>query len=149
MAPGDQSELEARLQRLEDQLEIQQLFIDYGRHIDQGNFEALADLFCEDGEFSIERMGTMKGPSEIRATMEASLGTRPGQTVHIISSPAIVLDGDRATSEVMWTALVRTPEGEMASTMAGRHVDELVRENGRWRFYRRRGVVDLPRTGPL
>jgi len=149
MGQGDNADLEARLRRLEDQLEIQQLFVDYGRHLDQGNFEAFAELFCEDGEFAIGRIGTMKGPREIRATMEASLSAGPGQMLHIISSPAIVLDGDRATSEVMWTVLVRTPDGDMAATMAGRHVDELVRENGRWRFFRRRGLVDLPRSGPL
>jgi uncharacterized protein (TIGR02246 family) len=149
MGQGDDGGLEARLRRLEDQLEIQQLFVDYGRHLDQGNFAAFAELFCQDAEFSLERIGTMKGPREIQATMEASLGVRLGQTMHIISSPAIVLDGDRATSEVMWTVLVRTPEGAMASTAAGRHVDELVRENGRWRFSRRRGLVDLPTPGSL
>ena len=28
--------------------------------------------------------------------------------------------------------------------MLGRHRDDLVREDGRWRFARRRGLVDIP-----
>ena len=30
----------------------------------------------------------------------------------------------------------------------GRHRDELVREDGRWRFQKRRGFVDIPSTMP-
>ena len=42
--------IEARLQRLEDLQAINQLFIDYGEHLDAGDFDAYAELFAEDGE---------------------------------------------------------------------------------------------------
>ena len=135
--------LEARLARLEDILEIHQLFVDYGRHLDAGNFEAYADLFADDGEVLLGPVGRAKGRDEILAVMTKSGGT-PGTSLHIISSPAVELDGDRATSEVMWTVVQRDGEGQPTVSMIGRHVDELVRERGRWRFRRRKGYVDIP-----
>jgi uncharacterized protein (TIGR02246 family) len=143
----DDHALETRLRRLEDLLEIHQLFIDYGRHLDRGDFGAFAELFSKDGEIRLGPVGSAHGRAEIRSTMEAALADRVGETVHIISSPAVVLDGDSANAEVMWSVLARTEEGTVALTMAGRHVDELVREDGRWRILRRKGLVDLPDSG--
>jgi hypothetical protein len=76
--------------------------------------------------------------------MTKILGGRSGSSFHIISSPTVVLDGDRATSQVMWTVVAREETGEPRLTMIGRHQDDLVREDGRWRFARRRGFVDIP-----
>ncbi len=44
----------------------------------------------------------------------------------------------------MWTVVNRDGEGRPTVGMIGRHVDELVRERGRWRFQRRKGYVDIP-----
>jgi hypothetical protein len=60
----------------------------------------------------------------------------------------VQLDGDTATSQVMWTVVNRTGDGQAALTMIGRHRDDLVRENGRWRFARRKGYVDIPSAMP-
>jgi uncharacterized protein (TIGR02246 family) len=149
MTKDAQDDIESRLARLEDRLEIHQLFVDYGRHLDRGDFAAFAELFARDGEILLGPMGRAKGRREIQTFMEATLAGGVGETVHIISSPAIELDGDVATSEVMWTVLARTPEGTLAVTMAGRHVDDLVREEGSWRIRRRKGLVDLPNAGRM
>jgi uncharacterized protein (TIGR02246 family) len=149
MTQDAQDDVEARLRRLEDRLEIQQLFVDYGRHLDRGDFAAFAELFSRDGEILLGPIGRAKGRREIQATLEAALAGRIGETVHVVSSPAIELSGDVATSEVMWTVLARTPEGDLAVTMAGRHVDDLVREEGRWRILRRKGLIDLPDPGRI
>jgi uncharacterized protein (TIGR02246 family) len=138
--------LEQRLQRLEDLADINQLFIDYGHHLDRGDFAAYAELFAEDAELLLGPIGKAKGRAEIEAVMTRALSGRAGSSVHIISSPIVQLDGDRATAEVMWTALTRDADGRPALTMVGRHVDDLVREHGRWRFHRRRGLVDIPST---
>ena len=144
-----QEHLESRLGLLEDRLEIHQLFVDYGRHLDKGDFAAFAGLFAADGEILIGPMGRARGRPEIQALMEAALGGSVGETVHVISGPVVALDGDVATSEVMWTVLARTAEGNLAVTMTGRHVDDLVREEGSWRIRRRRGLVDLPDPGRM
>lgn len=140
--------IEQRLQVLEDRDAIHQLFVDYGRHLDRGDVEAYADLFAADGEVLLGPMGRAKGREEIRALMGRVLAGRTGSSYHIVSSPVVVLDGDRATSEVMWTVVQRLPDGQPRLSMLGRHVDDLVREEGGWRIARRRGEVDLPQRMP-
>jgi len=137
-------DLDARLGRLEDLMEIHQLFVDYGRHLDAGDFDAYAALFADDGEVLLGPMGRAKGRDEIKAVMTKALAGAQGSSIHIISSPAVELDGNRATSEVMWTVVQRGDDGKPVLGMIGRHVDELVRERGHWRIQRRKGLVDIP-----
>jgi ketosteroid isomerase-like protein len=139
-------QLEARLQRLEDLAEIHQLFVDYGAHLDAGEFDAYASLFATDGEVKLGPMGRAKGPAEIKALMERVLTSLVGSTYHVISSPVVQLAGDTATAQVMWTVIERGPDGQPRLTMTGKHHDELVREAGRWRFKSRRGTIDIPST---
>jgi len=140
--------LEARVARIEDLLAINQLFIDYGEHLDAGNFDAYAQLFAEDGEVRLGPMGNATGRADIQALMTATLGERIGETFHIVSSPRITLDGDRATATVMWSVASMADDGLARVTMVGHHLDELVKHDGRWFFQRRKGVVNLPRKMP-
>lgn len=139
---------EERLQRLEDLFEIHQLFVEYGHYLDQGDFAAFAGLFAEDGEILLGPLGRAKGRVDIEATMRRALDGRSGSSYHVISSPIVQLNGDLATSEVMWTVVARGASGAPELTMIGRHRDDLVRQDGRWRFQRRRGFVDIPSTYP-
>lgn len=140
--------IEERLQRLEDRDAIHQLFVDYGRYLDAGDIDAYASLFTEDGEVLLGPMGRTQGRANIHALMSKVLEGRVGTSYHIIGSPQVVIDGDEATSEVMWTVIQRDPEGKPRLTSMGRHVDRLRRENGAWRFAERRGFVDLPQKLP-
>jgi len=126
---------------------IHQLFVDYGRHLDAGDVDAYASLFAEDGEVLLGPLGRAKGREAIRQLMGRALG-QPGSSYHIVSSPQVALDGDRATASVMWSVIARGAEGAPALTMVGRHVDELRRERDGWRFVRRKGYVDLPSALP-
>jgi uncharacterized protein (TIGR02246 family) len=140
--------LEARVQRLEDLLEIHQLFVDYGLALDAGDFDTYASLFAKDGEVMIGPMGRAKGRDEIRALMSGVLSGGVGSSYHIISSPQVQLDGDTATSQVMWSVVNLADDGQARLTMIGRHKDDLVREEGRWKIARRRGFVDIPKAMP-
>jgi uncharacterized protein (TIGR02246 family) len=141
-------QLDARVQRLEDLLEIHQLFVDYGLALDAGDFDAYAALFAADGEVLLGPMGRAKGRDEIKALMTKTLAGGIGSSFHIISSPQVQLDGDTATSQVMWSVVTRDDAGTAKLTMIGRHRDDLIREGGRWKFARRRGYVDLPTSLP-
>lgn len=140
--------IEARLQRLEDLLAINQLFIDYGEHLDAGDFDAYAALFSDDGEVMLGPMGRATGRAEIRALMSGMLADRVGSTFHIVSSPRIDLRGDTATSTVMWSVATTADDGLARLSMVGHHLDDLVRTADGWRFRRRRGVVNLPAALP-
>jgi uncharacterized protein (TIGR02246 family) len=142
------AELAARVQRLEDLLEIHQLFVDYGRHLDAGDFDAYAELFAAEGEVLLGPMGRARGRTAIKELMTNVLAGSQGSSVHVISSPVVTLDGDRATSQVMWTVVQRDDRGQPQLGMVGRHEDQLVREEGRWRILRRRGLVDIPSAMP-
>jgi 3-phenylpropionate/cinnamic acid dioxygenase small subunit len=139
---------EARLQRLEDLMEIHQLFIDYGMHLDSGDFEAYSLLFASDGEVMMGPLGRAVGPSAIKELMTKAIGDKVGSTFHVISSPMVQLNGDTATSKVMWTVVNRSDSNEAVLMAIGHHRDDLVRENGRWRFKKRRGFFDIPSTMP-
>jgi hypothetical protein len=138
------SELKQRLQRSEDILSIQQLFNQYASHLDAGRFDRYAALFSVNGEVKLGPLGRAKGRAEIEALMRKNLAASVGQSYHIISNPVIQLDGDSATSEVMWTVILRGDGDRPVLGMIGRHRDELVRENGEWCFLSRAGFVDIP-----
>jgi uncharacterized protein (TIGR02246 family) len=145
---GTEDELEARLARLEDLEEIRQLFVDYGRHLDAGDLDAYTALYAEEGEVLLGPVGRAKGRAAIRALMAPVVERTRGDSFHLITAPVIELDGDRARSNVQWTALTRGADGRPVMTMFGHHEDELVREHGRWRIARRKGFVELPSAYP-
>ena len=139
-------EHEARLRRLEDLEEIRALLMEYRRALDEKDFRAYASLFARDGVFSA---GTMKatGPDEIYALVEGMLGTllteRSGDDFHLVANIAIELDGDRATSTSTWAYVLRERDTPVLAKL-GRYEDELVREDGRWRFQHRHAPSDVP-----
>jgi uncharacterized protein (TIGR02246 family) len=140
--------LEQRLKMVEDELEIQQLVNAYGRFLDQRDFAAFAELFADEGELLLGPVARATGRAAVQRAMETALPGPPGEDVHIIGTPMVELEGDRATSEVMWTVVQRDADGNPLVAMVGRHRDDLVRERGRWRIQRRRGYVDIPVTVP-
>ena len=139
-------EHDARLRRLEDLEEIRALLMEYRRALDEKDFRAYAALFARDGVFSA---GTMKatGPDEIYALVEGMLGTllteRSGDDFHLVANIAIELDGDRATSTSTWAYVLRERDTPVLAKL-GRYEDELVREDGRWRFQHRHAPSDVP-----
>lgn len=136
--------IEARLRHLEDLTSIHQLFIDYGIALDAGDFTTYANLFARDGELLLGPMGRATGPRAIEELMRRTLDGKIGDSFHIISSPQVSIDGDRATAQVTWTVIHRDKSGQPRLTMMGKHHDELVREDDRWKFLRRSGTVDIP-----
>jgi uncharacterized protein (TIGR02246 family) len=145
---SDSSSLEERVRRLEDLAAIHQLFIDYGEHLDSGDFEAYANLFAEDGEVVLGPMGHATGRQQIMELMTNVLSGRVGSSFHIVSSPRVTVDGDSATATVMWSVAVTGDDGLARLSMVGHHVDVLTRTSEGWRFQRRKGVMNLPATFP-
>jgi ketosteroid isomerase-like protein len=142
------ADLEGRLRRLEDLAAINQLFVDYGAHLDAHDFDAYAELFDEDGEVLLGPLGRAKGPADIKALMERTMGATGGQSFHVVSSPVVTLQGDRAEARVMWTVISRDDSGGAQVGMIGHHRDQLIRRDGHWRFLRRAGHVDIPSAYP-
>ncbi len=136
---------EQRLQRLEDLVEINELFIEYGRALDDGDLERYVSLFSQDGRIDLGPIGRAQGRHDIRRVMAQALEGLVGSSFHLITSPQIALAGDTATATVMWTVIHQDAQGQPQVTMIGKHHDDLIREHGRWRIALRRGTIDIPR----
>jgi uncharacterized protein (TIGR02246 family) len=139
----------ARLRRLEDLEQIRRLFVEYKSVLDKQDFAAYASLFAEDGEF-VAGAGVAKGRAAIKELVEAMpgslLGSAPGDDFHVIVNPLIELDPvdpDRARAELTWLYVVKGSDGGPALAKLGHYNDELVREDGRWRFLRREAPADI------
>jgi uncharacterized protein (TIGR02246 family) len=135
----------ARLQRLEDKAEIEQLLLDYGRHLDNRDFAAYGRLFSKDGEW-VGGFGTASGgPAGIKAFMEKAMGTAPNtaKNYHLLTNFVITVTGNTATAWSRWAFVVPGASGATIA-QAGRYDDTLVREDGRWRIKRRVASNDTP-----
>lgn len=137
--------VEGRLRRLEDRDEIRTLYVDYGRHLDAGDPAAYASLFSRHAKLRLGGVMRADGREEIErvaARVVGSSSKNGRRSVHVLGSPHVDVDGDTATGDAVWVAIIPSDEGPPV-VRVGRHVDKLVREDGRWRFDERRGYLDI------
>jgi hypothetical protein len=139
---------EARIQRIEDHLAIERLLMEYGRALDNRDFDAYSQLFAKNGSWS-GSLGTFTGPAAIKAAMlKAFAGsgmTNIGSNFHVLTNPIIDIDGDTATASSKWT-FMRMVDNKPVIALSGGYADKLVRENGTWKFLSR--VASTPPSAP-
>ena len=140
--------IEQRLARLEDVEQIRRLFQAYQRALDGKDFRAYASLFARDGVFVAGDM-VATGPEEIFALVDGMPGSgllteRTGDDFHLVSNVDIEVDGDRARATSTWSYVVRADGDTPRLEKLGHYEDELVREDGAWRFARRAAPTDIP-----
>jgi len=149
--PGEMREetatLEQRLRALEDEREIRDLIIRYAQRLDLRDHKGYAALFARDGRWS-GRMGDATGPEAIEAMLTEGFGPTPENfrntsNFHLMSNLLIEVEGDSARAESRLTYFARK-DGKPVAMLAGRYEDELVREDGRWRFKYRRVIGEIP-----
>jgi len=139
MAQAGHGTIAARLQRVEDQLAIDRVLIDYAAFLDGRDYASYAALFAPDGEW-VNEGGTHKGRAAIRQMLESTMGpagTPNRANYHIITNPRVDLDGDRATATSRYLFVMRGPDGQPTPSLAGIYHDELVRLDGVWKIKRR------------
>ncbi|MCW2367680.1 uncharacterized protein (TIGR02246 family) [Sphingobium sp. B7D2B] len=137
--------VEQRLQRVEDELAIRRIIVDYAATQDARDYAAYANLFATDGEWANGK-AVHKGRAAIRQLLINLYGTPPAgfvnnENYHLTSNIQIDIDGDRATAHSRHLLIWRGPNGEPVPALAGRYEDEFIRENGEWKIRRR---VDYP-----
>ncbi|MEO6341379.1 MAG: nuclear transport factor 2 family protein [Caulobacteraceae bacterium] len=146
-APAPRASVEQRLRKMEDESAIRRILVQYGAFLDAKDFVSYAALFARDGE-RIGGFGRFKGPAAIQKMLEEKLGkAEPGyinkQSYHLMSNPIIMIDGDRAKVTSKYLFVMSSADNKPVPTLAGRYVDDFVRENGRWKVLRRvtHGVI--------
>jgi anthranilate 1,2-dioxygenase small subunit len=138
-------------------LEIAELYTDYALCLDADELERWPDFFVEAAAYRITSAENYEAGLPlglIYATSRAMLKDRvaalreaniyePQRYRHLISAIKLLRDdGDsvEATANLM---IVRTlQDGEMTIFAAGRYLDTLSREDGRWKFARKLVVLD-------
>ena len=88
----------------------------------------------------LAQLGEAVGPAAIEKMLEEALGPyihsdRPA-SIHVMNNHRIDIDGDTATTDVIWFYLTVDPDTVPTILQAGRYVDDLVRENGQWKIAR-------------
>ncbi len=137
--------IEQRLRRVEDELAIQRVLVDYAARQDARDYVGYAALFAKNGEW-VNGKNSYKGREAILKMLVDLYGTPPpgyvnNDSYHISSNFQIDVNGDRATAHSRHLLVLRGPKGEPTPGLAGRYEDELIREDGQWKILRR---VDTP-----
>jgi len=131
------TDLDARLQRLEDREQLRELKHRYAALCDADyDADGLAELFTADAVWDGgEVMGRHEGREAIRTFFAASSAQMPFAIHHVLNE-RLDVDGDRATGRwYLWQPCVFAADGESAALwMAGRYEDSYRRENAEWRF---------------
>lgn len=144
--------LEERIERMEAESAIRSVLVEYGAYLDARDYAAYAGLFAKEGVWT-GGFGSFTGPAAIEAMLTDNLGPpEPGyinkSNFHMMSNPLIVVDGDRArvtSSYLFWT---RSSANSPNPALAGRYIDEFVRENGQWKIARRTTHGQIPYRDP-
>ena len=123
-----------------EQQAICNLIYAYARLIDQGDFEAVAELFRDGGIYTAQ--GQAVGYDEVLAMYSGATRRYPDdgtpKTRHITSNLAIEIDGDTARSHSYFTVLQAVPpDFPLQTIISGHYEDEFQRGPGGWAFSRR------------
>ena len=139
MSDKNEKSKNQRIRELEDREQIRQTFVEYARYLDGNDFVGYGNLFASDGVLAAQ-LGEAVGPDAIAALLEKTLGPHVRghlpAAVHVMNNQRIDVDGDTASTQVMWFYLTTDPDGVPTVLQSGRYVDDLVREQGVWKIKR-------------
>ena len=135
----------ARIQKLEDQLAIQRVLVEYGARLDARDYGGYADLFAHGGTWQNGNT-VRRGHAEIEQLLTGLFGDLPDDYVnasdyHLSTNPQVDVDGDHARVRSRYLLVMRGEGGSPRPALAGVYEDEFVREDGVWKILHR---VDKP-----
>ena len=138
--------LQTQVMELQAKEEIRELFTAYGRTLDSRDFAAFGALYARDSEYvGGGASGTARGPDEIAALLERLITTNAtGANLHTYSNEAIDVNGDTATATSRGAFFVQDAGGGPQPLIFATYKDDLVREDGRWKFKSRQVIGDIP-----
>jgi hypothetical protein len=136
---------------VEDKLEIQQLAQTYADGVMQQNVDIWGSTWAEKGEWSLPGMEKpITGRETLKPFWSQVMKGYP-HVLHWVQPGLITINGDKATARFYVQENIKDAQGGQVR-VAGVYDDELVRENGKWKFAKRnfavlyRGPTDLTGT---
>ena len=133
------ADLLARVQRLEDMAEIQQLKAQYCAGCDDDhNSGTLMPLFVDGAVWDFKGVARCEGLPAIRKYFDDLRASgRIRNSAHMVTNPNIIIDGDTATGHWRFTMMYTGNVGDGSTQFCriiGYYEDEFVRKDGQWRF---------------
>lgn len=127
---SDLLSLSDRVGRLEDLEVIRSLDARYCRYLDDKDWDALLELFTDDGEF--DGLGNPRGKAELHEFFSGLAAGGLTDFWHFITNVDIELNGEHATvRSFLWQPCVS--EG-VTTIAAGRYTDEVVKDGDEWLY---------------
>lgn len=117
-----------------DRTRLKQVHYEYIRTVDDGEPDALADLFLPDGTLTLGDR-SFEGRAEIQTFLETSVEDRPPSYQHLASNPIISVDGDKASARWSYVVLkADDPDYGDGEWSMGTHDVEYHKHKGEWKM---------------
>jgi hypothetical protein len=135
------SELESKLQKLQDKDAIRTIAARYCRAVDRADVELLKSCYWDDG---FDDHGFFGGNAMEFAEHLAPLLRETAQTTHAVSNVNIELEGDKAYCECYVDVIHRLldKDSQIVEWCQCRYLDNFERRDGEWRILVRGVVLD-------
>ena len=127
------------LATLLDRAQIEDMLVDYYAQLGAGRHD-FAAFYVPDGLLDVNGVIAQgKKPIEdLYAKLAHESPPRKGTFRMLLTNPKVVVNGDSATADVIWTGVnSETVKAAPQFIEQGREHDELVKHDGRWYFKRR------------
>jgi SnoaL-like domain len=122
-----------------DRAQIEDLLVDYYSQLGSGR-GAFGDFYTTDGVLDVNGLVAQGQHAIEELYQQVAHGTprRPGTFRMLLTNLKIIVNGDSATADVIWTGVNSASVKALPQTLEqGREQDALVKRDGRWYFKRR------------
>lgn len=134
------AEVEREIARVKDYHEIENLQSAYGYYLDKNLWNDLATLFAADGSIELAQRGVYVGRERVRGMLFNVFGAEGPQAGrlgnHIQWQPVIHVAADGGTGRLRARMMQQLNFGPRASMGASLYENEVVKEDGVWKFLR-------------
>ena len=132
--------------RMADRAKITDLWGDYGAGNDQRDFGLLESCFTEDASFTVhiadgDTVGPFQPRKDVMEFFRAALGTQTDRRRHVLTNFRYLEDDTDRARVAAYLSLIVTDQGATVTKSAGVYDNEVVLDQGRWRF--RSVILDL------
>lgn len=140
---NDNSALEARLTRLEDQLAIYQVINGYGYAVDGLNAAAVGSCYVDEGVYAVGDIGAFQGREQIEAITRDSghLGYVAAGCAHMSTAPHVVIDGDLAIATCHTMVAMHGDDGFFIGRLSASRLELARQDDGAWKIVHRQNYL--------
>jgi len=130
---------ESEVIRMADRAKIADLWGDYGAGNDQRDFDLLESCFTEDAAFIVhiaggDTVGPLAPRKKVMEFFRAALGAQTDRRRHVLTNFRYLDESADRALMTAYLSLIVTDQGATVTKSAGVYDNEVVLDQGRWRF---------------